>query len=196
MYSISLLPYEYRMLAHSARRKNILLLYALTFLIALTGVYLLLSENVLEKEKDLNDIIEQNKMVSNQISELINLEEVNRKANVLLNQAVKAYGSNPEWSRLISALGNTVPPTAGLDNVIMNYAGDRGECIIQGTARDHQAVSLWMNQLEAMEGIEKINLNLSTRMEEDPSGFIQFELNLSLLPGEAYQLSLEVSGNE
>ncbi|MCX7773783.1 MAG: PilN domain-containing protein [Clostridia bacterium] len=192
MYSVSLLPYEYRMLHQNARKKDVSLLIAVVAMAVAMAVYLFLSISAASKDRELEDIQAQQQSVSRQITRLQDLEGLNSKASSLLSQAMLAAGSNPTWSNLIAALGNSVPQSVGLTNISMKYAGIGGECILQGTAVSHQAVSEWMKELSALKGIGEIKCSFSSEDESNANNQVQFELRFPLLPGPGYKLPAEV----
>lgn len=192
MYSVSLLPYEYKMLHQSARKSNYSLLAAVAVMGVFLAVYLFLSLSAGEKDAKLQDLKAQNASVEENISNLESLEVMNNEVGRLLSQAILAAGTNPSWNDLIAAIGNSVPETMGLKTITMKYAGDSGECTIQGTSKDQRSVSEWMEALEALDGTANVKCNFSGLTDQE-EGLFEFELVFVLTPGPGYQLPPEVN---
>lgn len=196
MYSVSLLPSEYRMLITSARRKGRMLLIAILIMILLASVYLVLTAKMVQKDGELEKMQLQNALLDKKIAELTDLENMNIEANSKLRKVISAYGTHPDWESLIAELGNSVPDSIGLTYLGMTYANGSGQCSVQGTARDNQSISEWMKELKAIPGIDDVKYNFSSWLEEASGSSVQFELSLTLQSGSGYRLRLKEGANE
>lgn len=192
MYSVSLLPSEYKAIHQNARKKDILLLIAIGVIGVLTVIYLTLYIAVLNMEKEYLVLQDENVDILIQIDKLDDIEPLYSQVNSLLARAVAAKGMNPKWDELIACIGNSVPESVGLSSISLQYNGTNQQCVIEGTANNHQAVAQWLEVLETVEGIDQIKCSFSTVQQQEIDTVSKFKLSFSLLPGPGYSLPLEV----
>jgi len=195
MYSVSLLPYEYKLLNTKARKKNVNLLIAIGVMGVLFVVYMVLTIVLTSTNAKLNDIRKEAYAVESQISKLDDLLAISNEVNKMLNDASLAAGSNPEWGNLIVSIGNSVPESISLKNIEMKYSTSEGQCSIKGFGLTHQSVSEWLKKLEEVDGIGEIKCEISN-IETQQSGTVNFELDFTIHKGPGYKLPVEVAGNE
>ena len=192
MYSVSLLPSEYRAIHQSAKKKDIRLLITMGIMSILAIGYLVLSVTVLNLEKNYQIMQNENVDLLIEIDRFEGLELLNAQVNTLLLQAISAKGSNPKWDDLIASIGNSVPESVGLNTLEMKYNDTVHECVIEGTAKNHQAVSYWMESLENVEGIDGIKCSFLSVQQQEIDTVSKFKLSFSLLEGPGYNLPQEV----
>ena len=87
MYSVSLLPYEYKLLNTKARKKNVNLLIAIGVMGVLFVVYMVLTIVLTSTNAKLNDIRKEAYAVESQISKLDDLLAISNEVNKMLNDA-------------------------------------------------------------------------------------------------------------
>lgn len=197
MYSVSLLPYEYRLINTKARKKNISLILAMVAMGLLFATYIILTVILTSKNAKLNEIRKEATSVESQISKIDDLLVISNEVNRMLNDASVAAGSNPEWSSLITSIGNSVPESVSLKNIGMEFTSSDGECNILGTGLTHQSVSEWLRELEKVSGIGEILCVISTIDNmDDVTNPVRFEITIPLKKGPGYKLPMEVTGNE
>lgn len=197
MYSVSLLPYEYKLVNTKARKKNVNLLIAIGVMGVLFTVYAILYIVLASNKVQLNEIRKEANVVEAQISEIDDILAMNNQVSSFLKDASLAAGFNPEWERLITEIGNSVPETISLNNLVMKFESSEGECSIKGTGLTHQSVSDWMKRLEGITDIGEIKCVHSAYTDQQKENSpVNFELNIALQKGPGYQLSMEVTGNE
>jgi len=190
MYSISLLPYEYKIHNLKAKKKNIGLLLATGIMGVLFLAYTILSVYASGKTAELNGIRAEYAAVEAQIEKMGDIKIFYDEVGVLSKEVTAAAGSNPDWSLLISSIGNSVPESVILRSMKFNYQGSSGECVILGTGKDHGAVSGWLKKLGDTEGIGEINCKFSSLSGNYDS--VEFELSFLILQGPGYKIPLEV----
>lgn len=196
MYSVSLLPYEYRMIHTNARKKNIGLLLVTGVMCVMFFTYLILTIIEAGKEAELKGIRAETAAVDMQISRLSDLETLKKDVFSLLDTVTMAAGSNPEWESLIASIGNTVPESVNINYINLEYNGNEGVCNITGVGLSHQSVSDWMVKLQEVSGIGEIKCNISSRVTQSGNNDVNFELTIPLLAGPGYQLPVEVESHE
>lgn len=197
MYSVSLLPYEYRLINTKARKKNVNLLIAMGVMGVFFLIYVILSVVITTNNAKLKDIRKEAAVVENQISEIDDILNMSNDVSKLLNEATLAAGTNPEWGELITNIGNSVPESVSLISIDMKYETSEGECSIKGTGLTHKSVSEWMQRLEKVKDIGEIKCVISTQTaHQEENSPVNFELNIPLQKGPGYQLPTEVAGNE
>lgn len=196
MYSVSLLPYEYKLLNTKARKKNVNLLIAIVVMGVLFVVYMILTVLLTGNNAKLNEIRKETYALEAQISEIDDLLTINNNVSSLLKNATLAAGSNPEWGNLIASFGNSVPETLSLTAIEMKYSEPEGQCNIKGSGITHQSVSEWIQRLNEVTGIGEIKFNISTSAAQSDIAPVNFELSFPLEKGPGYQLPMEVTGNE
>lgn len=194
MYSVRLLPSEYRIAHQSVRKSGISLLAAIGVMGALLVVYLILSVSAASKSNELSALQYQNDVMAMRITELEGLDVLYNDVSKQLADVLTAAGSNPSWDKLIATVGNSVPASIGMDNLIMRYSSEKKECMIQGTVSNHLELSNWMDKLEELDLIEN-PLCTSTSLSDTGSG-IKFEVTFTIKPGSGYLLPTEVSSND
>lgn len=197
MYSVSLLPYEYRLLNTKARKKNMSLILAMVAMGLLFAVYIILTIILTSKNSKLNEIRKEATSVESQISKIDDLFVISNEVSKMLNDASSAAGTNPEWDNLITSIGNSVPESVSLKSIEMEFNSTDGECNILGTGLTHQSVSEWLQKLEKVTGIGEILCEISTIDNmNDLTNPVRFELTIPLQKGPGYKLPMEVTGNE
>ncbi len=197
MYSVSLLPYEYRLINSKARKKNISLILAMVAMGLLFAAYIILTIILTSNNAKLNEIRKEANSVESQISKIDDLLIISNDVNEMLNRASLASGSNPEWGTLITSIGNSVPESVSLKNIEMEFTSSEGECSILGTGLTHQSVSEWLQKLEKINGIGEVLCEISTiDNQDDITNPVRFELTMPLQKGPGYKLPMEVTGNE
>ena len=197
MYSVSLLPYEYRIINTKAKKKNVSLFIAMGVMGVFFVVYFILTIVLAGKNSELISIRNEADAVEAQISEIDDILTISNNVNLLLKDASLAAGKNPEWGRLITVIGNSVPESVNLVNTQMKFEDSEGECSIKGTGLSHKAVSDWIQRLEKVENIGEIRCVISTLSDKNVENSpVNFELSVPLPDGPGYQLPMEVTGNE
>ncbi len=197
MYSVSLLPYEYRLLNTKAQKKNISLILAIVAMGLLFAVYIYFTIILTSNNVKLNEIRKEAASVESQISKIDDLLVINNEVSEMLNYASQAAGSNPEWGSLITSIGNSVPESVSLKNIEMKFNSSDGECSIVGMGLTHRSVSEWLQKLEKVNGIGEIMCEISTiDNKDDINNPVRFELTIPLQKGPGYKLPTEVTGNE
>lgn len=195
MYSISLLPYEYKMLNTKARKKNINLLLAIGAMGILFVVYLILTVYASGKTAELSGIRAEHKAVEAHIAKMGDIKVINDEVGLLIDDVMSAAGSSPDWNQLIAAVGNSVPDSVSLSSIKLNYQGGSGECVIQGTGLSHQSISDWLKKLEDTSGIGETKCKFLSQSVSSGNS-VEFELSFPILQGSGYKIPLEVNGNE
>lgn len=197
MYSVSLLPYEYRIINTKAKKKSFNLFIAMGAMGVFFVVYFILTIVLAGKNTELNSIRNEADIVEAQISEIDDILTISNDVNLLLKDVSLAAGKNPEWGRLITAIGNSVPESVNLVNTEMKFEDSKGECSIQGVGLSNKSVSDWIQKLEEVDNLGEIKCIISTlsdpKVENSP---VNFELSIELPEGPGYQLPMEVTGNE
>lgn len=195
MYSISLLPYEYKMLDSKERKKNISLLIAIGVMGILFAAYLILTVYASGKTAELNGLRAESAAVEAQIANMGDIKVINDEVGILLKDVMTAAGTSPDWNQLIADIGNSVPEPVSLKSIKLNYQGSSGECIVQGAGSNHQSVSDFLRKLEDNSGIGEIKCKFSSR-SDSADDFVEFELSFPILQGPGYKIPLEVNSNE
>lgn len=195
MYSVSLLPYEYKLLNTKVRKKNVNLIIAMGVMGVLFVAYMILTIVLTSKNARLNDIRKESYSVESQISKIDDLLVISDEVSKMLADASKAAGSNPEWGNLIASIGNSVPETISLKSIEMKYGTSEGKCSIEGFGLTHLSVSEWLKTLEDVDGISEIKCEIS-KLETQQSETVNFELNFTIHKGPGYKLPVEVAGND
>lgn len=195
MYSVSLLPYEYKLLNTKARKKNISLLVATGVMGILFIAYMITTVVLTTNSAKLKYIRKESNAVETQISKSDDLLSISNDISVMLTEASSAVGTNPEWSNLLITIGNSVPESLILKNIEMKYSDPEGKCSIKGAGQSHNSVSEWLKKLEEVKGIDKIKCELSSS-ENQQSRAVNFEIEFSIQKGPGYKLPEEVSVNE
>ncbi|MGI6084346.1 MAG: PilN domain-containing protein [Acetivibrionales bacterium] len=197
MYSVSLLPYEYKLINIKARKKNVNLIIAMGVMGVLFTVYAILSIVLTTNNAKLNEIRKEASEVEAQISEIDDILAMRDQVNKLLKDASLAAGVNPEWRSLTAEIGNSVPESLFLTEVGMKFEDPTGVCIIKGTGSTHESVSEWMNRLEEVPDISEIICTSSALSDQlDENSPVNFEIRFKIQKGRGYQLPTEVTGNE
>lgn len=196
MYSVSLLPQEYRMLHINARNKNIGLLIAMVTMGVLFVVYLILTILLSGKQAEIRGINAENSAVEAQITKLSDIKVVSDEVSALLADTMQAAGTNPDWEQLIVKMGNIVPNNVYLSNINLEYKDNKGTGLIQGSGQTYKAVSDWMKNLENIKGLGEIRCEFSSQVKGESSSSIDFELTFVISQGSGYKLPTEVNGNE
>lgn len=188
MYSVSLLPYEYRMMHQKARKKDISLLLAILVMGILAAVYFILTFSAYAKAQTLKELEAQNADVEMQSAKLEGLLELNAEVTGLLTQTSAAIGSIPEWNKLIKTLGNSVPETVNIININAKYTTDSKQCILNGKAADYKSVAEWISSLEKLDEIGEVRCKTSANEGKS----VLFEISIELMSGRGYMLPMEV----
>lgn len=194
MYSISLLPYEYKLLNMKARKKNIGLMIAAVIMSVLFLAYMILTVYASGKNAELDGVRAEYAAVETQIEKMGDIKIIYDEVGLLMKDVTAAAGTTPDWNRLIASIGNSVPDSVYLTSIEMNYQESSGECIILGTGAYHGSVSAWLENLEEIPEIGDINCKFSSRSDSGDS--VEFEVNFRILQGPGYKFPLEVSSNE
>jgi Tfp pilus assembly protein PilN len=192
MYSVSLLPSEYRAIHQNVKKKDIRLLIAMGIMSILTVAYLVLTFTMLNLDKEYQALQDENVDLLIEIEQLKGLEQLNYQMESLLAKAVAAKGSVPQWDEILVQIGNSVPETVGLESVDIQQIESIHKCVIEGKATDHTAVSQWLKALEGIEGIEDIKCSFSAVDDQDTGSASKFKISFTLLKGPGYKLPLEV----
>lgn len=195
MYSISLLPYEYRILNSKTRKKNINLLLAIGAMGILFTVYLILTIYASGKAAELNGIRAEYAAVEAHIAKMGDIKVINDEVGLLIKDVKTAAGTRPDWNQLIAGIGNSVPNSVSLKNIKLNYQGSSGECVVQGTGLSHQSVTDWLKNLDDTSGIGEIKCKFSSQSDTSNNS-VEFELSFPILQGSGYKIPLEVNDNE
>lgn len=187
MYSVSLLPNEYRMLHKQIRKKEYTYILSITLLIVLLLVYLCLSfilkNKVYELEMEQNQIESLEKSINN----MIEIETLKNKVDSMQEQLLQASGNNPRWDNILSVIGNSVPETVGISSMNINFNGQYGEILIHGTANNNSSISEWISKLEELAVVDQTRFNFSSADEKGEH--LQFELTMIIPSG-----SVEMGG--
>lgn len=192
MYSVSLLPSEYKALNVKAKKNKVGLYISAIALICIMFVYFYFFFLSAKFDGKLDELKDESAQLSKKVKKLEPLEALSNSVAQQLGEVLIAWGNKPVWDDLISSIGNSVPETISISNMSFKYTEQVGECIIQGDANSHNDVSFWMQQIESISGIGEIKCKDSSEDEGD----IHFELSIILLPGQGYQLPLEVLSDE
>lgn len=195
MYSVRLLPQEYRMLHTNACKKNISLVVAMVIMGVLFVAYLILTVLFSGKQAEIRGIKAENAAVEAQISKLSDIKVVSDEVSALLADAIQATGTTPDWEQLIVRMGNSVPNNVYLRNINLEYKENKGTGLIQGSGENHKAVSDWMKSLEDIKGLSEIKCEFS-QVNGESNSSIDFELTFVVSKGSGYKLPTEVNGNE
>lgn len=178
MYSVSLLPNEYRMLHKQTRKKEYTIIFSATFVVVLLLTYLLLSLLLHTKTTEFEMIKQENARLESSISKLEEMETLKEEVIALLGQATLASGANPRWHDTLNIIGNSVPDTVGITSMNINYSDEYSEVIIHGTTNNHMYVSDWLRKLEELTVISETKFNFSSIAEGE--GIMHFELTLRI----------------
>jgi len=177
MYSVRLLPIEYKMIHKQNRKREYTYIIAATLIIVLLFTYLCLSMILNSKSNELT--MEQNQLenLERSINNLIELEVLEKSVAEMQGQFLTAAGNSPVWHNVLAGIGNSVPDTVGISTVNINYNGEFGEATIHGTAGKNAPVSEWITKLEEFPEISNAKFNFSSLNE----GEDHFEFELTLI---------------
>lgn len=177
MYSISLLPSEYKSYLASSRKKelSIMILSVVVVALALILFMVTLISNIYDK--GLESLEGENAVIENRIENYLYIESL--QAQMLsLDQKIRQIGLFIDWGRLITDIGNTVPKRIGLESITIG-SSDSLHIMIRGHARSHEDVSEWMKKIGTMSGLQSVQCR--SLLVDDNSGLISFELDIPLL---------------
>lgn len=190
MYAVSLLPIEYKSYQSSLKRNDKLIfigliaaigsLIVLVTLIAISSVY----------DQELNRAKSDNSRVMKQIDELKPVELLQTTVSNMFNQINQAAGLSPSWDLLIADIGNSISPKLAFTSVIAQYKDQSGNLVIIGSASSHVDVSDLIQVLSTIDGLGEIQCKISSKTDPEQPSDIKFELDVQLLNGTPYELSL------
>ncbi|MGI6124454.1 MAG: hypothetical protein ACOYIG_09795 [Acetivibrionales bacterium] len=173
------------------------LLIAMGVMGVLFAVYVILSILLTSNIAQLNKVKKEAETVEAQIAENNDLLTMSNNVNILLKDATLAAGENPEWGKLITAIGNSVPESISLSNIKMEFDNQSGFCTIDGVGLTHNSVSEWIQRLEEVTGIDEIRCSLSALSDKlKDNSPVVFEVGFTVVPGKGYQLPMGVTDNE
>ncbi|KAB2951313.1 PilN domain-containing protein [Heliorestis acidaminivorans] len=102
-----------------------------------------------------------------------------RKIEGLYDQAV---GKSPEWVLLISELGRQAPPDLWLTEITTKAEenGKKAELTIKGWAYDSNAVTEWLQNLIAIEGMKDLSIQFVQEGTFNNSTMVQFDIKATV----------------
>ncbi len=177
MYSISLLPSEYKSYLVSSRKRELTIMILSVVVVALALILFMVTlisniyDNGLERLENENAVIE------DRITDYLYIEGL--KAQMLsLEQQIQQIGLFIDWGSMITDIGNSVPKRIGLESIMIGNS-DTLRIMIRGHAISHEDVSDWMLKVGAISGLQ--NIQCKSLIVDENSGLIDFELDIPLL---------------
>jgi Tfp pilus assembly protein PilN len=178
MYSISLLPSEYKSYLASSRKKelSIMILSVVVVALALILFMVTLISNIYDK--GLESLEGENAVIENRIENYLYIESLQAQMLSLDQQILQIGVFFIDWGSVITEIGNTVPKRIGLESITIG-SSDSLHIMIRGHARSHEDVSEWMKKIGTMSGLQSVQCR--SLLVDDNSGLISFELDIPLL---------------
>lgn len=177
MYSISLLPSEYRNLKASARKKELSVLVMATIVIAFAIIFVTISVIASTYDSNLESLQNENASLERRIREYQYIEVLQSEVSALQSQVLQIAGSSVDWSIIIREIGNSVPPQISLSSLVITFPDTFGLMIIQGNAASHDTVAAWMERLKEIQGLSGLQFKLS-EIDNNSDDTVAFELNI------------------
>ena len=192
MYTISLLPSEYKVYQNAQKRNDLIITIGIIIISCLITAVILSSVIASSYNRELTMIKDNNHNLVEQIDKLKPIELLQNQADALQLQINQAAGVSPEWNKLVISIGNSVPATVGLISLsaIYNETDQTGIIIITGNATNHDAVALWLSELGEIEGMGEVLCQFSTKVDPDVTKSVGFEINISPITVTTYNLNM------
>lgn len=179
MYRVSLLPSEYKNHQVSSRKKDLLVLITGATAMAMMIVFVALSMIASMYDKNLISIEKENKRIEKSINEYKYIDILQSEVQAMQLQILQIAGSSLDWSKVVSEIGNSVPPKIGLSSIAVTYQGENGILAINGHASSHKEVADWMKEIDRIEGLSDVKCVKSV-MSPEKDNEVDFELNIPL----------------
>lgn len=188
MYSVSLLPLEYRNYQSVLKRNDRFIFMGL--IAALASLAVLVTAIAISSiyDGELKRIKSDNEEIVKQIDELKPIEALQTQVADMLAMINLTAGLSPSWENIITVIGNAVPPSIGITSISADYSDGIGKIIITGSASSHEYVSVLLKSLSKVNGFGEISCIFSVK--SDASNDIGFEIDITSLPGMPYDLKL------
>lgn len=194
MKNISLLPPEIRQ--EKKKRQNYR--YYILSGLAVAGIFMFILGTLLTMtasvHSHINSLETQRRAVERQMSELEQYAEMQERAQEAENILRRAMGDIPDWDRLLKEMSISIPGDIWLSDLNAAFAEGSGEIIIRGWTYRHDAVTVWLQKIENIEGLNDVNCRYSEESTLDGKPVVQFEIRGILEPGEPFERMLEGGG--
>lgn len=193
---INLLPPEYFERQRARRRTIAVVAVGLIALLALGGVYVLQAMRLAELEEDIAAQEARNAQISQQISELQNVAQLQLEVQAARDLLASLLADRVRWSSILRDVSLVIPGDAWLSG-LSGTAGPAGAVVageapataagtligqitFDGFAFDHRDVALWLSRLEDVRGFVNPWLSNSTKSVIGTTEVVQFTNSVDL----------------
>lgn len=188
MYTVNLLPIEYRNYQLVMKRNNRIFLVMLIAVVALAVVLVTSIAISAIYAEQLDTIMENNAELAEQIDALTVIEELQSEADRMAASISQTAGLSPDWEKLLAEIGNAVPPTIVLDSISAGYTAEKNSITIKGKTDVLEDFTAMLDYFSRIEGIGEIHFKYSG--DQAKPGSVSFQVDIQSLPAEPYALNL------
>ena len=189
LHTISLLPPEIRQQQQSRRKELVILLGALLVLCLALTTWGLLTLAVAGARSELQLMTGYQEELEGKVAALKKYEDQQNQINQLADELQVAFGTSPDWERLMVDIGLNIPEGIWFTDFVASYTQNKqeqnegyGELTIRGWAQSNLYLMHWFNQMKGIPWLAGAECKFSLRGAMEDMSAIQFEIRSGLNP--------------